>query len=228
MKQKITMKFIAEKASVSVATVSSVINNSNFVSKKLTDRVNKTIKKYKYQKDFLATSLRKRMTKLIGIVIVDLTNTINAILCSEVEKLFRKHGYNTTISSSELDFKVEQECIYELINRNIDGIIIIPLREGRENYKNLFDSGKPVVILNREFKNTNSDFIMFDSYNAMVDTIDHLANLGHKRIAYINRAIFWGRKIIIMDEPTAALGVKESAKVLDMILNIRQNLDGII
>jgi len=57
MKQKITMKFIAEKASVSVATVSSVINKSSYVSKELTGRVNRVIKRYNYQKDFLATSI---------------------------------------------------------------------------------------------------------------------------------------------------------------------------
>ena len=51
---------------------------------------------------------------------------------------------------------------------------------------------------------------------------------GQRQAVAITRAIFWGRKIIIMDEPTAALGVKESAKVLDMISKIRGSLDGII
>ena len=51
---------------------------------------------------------------------------------------------------------------------------------------------------------------------------------GQRQAVAITRAIFWGRKIIIMDEPTAALGVKESAKVLEMISKIRENLDGII
>ena len=187
MKQKITMKFIAEKAGVSFATVSSVINKSSYVSKELTDRVNKTIKKYKYSKDFLAVSLRKRSTKLIGIIIVDLTNPANAILCSEVEKYARKDGYGIMISSSELDYDTEQNCIDEFIMRNIDGIILIPLREGKANYRSLFDSGKSVVILNREFRDVNADFVMFDSYDAMVAAVDHLAGLGHKRIAYINR-----------------------------------------
>ena len=190
MKQKITMKFIAEKAGVSVATVSSVMNNSSYVSKELTDRVNKVIKRYNYHKDFLATSLRKRLTRLIGIIIVDLTNPINASLCSEVEKHFRKDGYNVTISSSELDYNTEKECIDIFIRRNVDGIIIIPLREERELYLNLFDSGKPVVILNREYKGTNADFVMFESYDAIIATIDHLAGLGHKKIAYISREIY--------------------------------------
>jgi len=51
---------------------------------------------------------------------------------------------------------------------------------------------------------------------------------GQRQAVAITRAIFWGRKILIMDEPTAALGVKESAKVLDMIAHIRKNVDGII
>ena len=51
---------------------------------------------------------------------------------------------------------------------------------------------------------------------------------GQRQAVAITRAIFWGRKIIMMDEPTAALGVKESAKVLDMIAKIKNNLDGII
>jgi len=63
MNNKITMKFIAKKAGVSTATVSSVINNSSFVSKGLTDRVNQTIKKYNYHMDYTASSLRKSKTK---------------------------------------------------------------------------------------------------------------------------------------------------------------------
>ena len=51
---------------------------------------------------------------------------------------------------------------------------------------------------------------------------------GQRQAVALTRAIFWGRRIIIMDEPTAALGVKESKKVLDIIQGIRKNLDGII
>ena len=51
---------------------------------------------------------------------------------------------------------------------------------------------------------------------------------GKRQAVAITRAIFWGRKILIMDEPLAALGVKESSKVLDLIKGIRSNVDGII
>ena len=51
---------------------------------------------------------------------------------------------------------------------------------------------------------------------------------GQRQAVAIARALFWGRRIIIMDEPTAALGVKESKKVLDLIKEVRKNVDGII
>ena len=127
MRNKITMKFIAERARVSTATVSSVMNKSSFVSKELTTRVNDAIKKYNYHKDYTASSLRKKITKMIGIIIPDIANPTIAKMCSEVEKLARKNGYNVLICNSERDYKIEIECINELISRNIDGIIIITL-----------------------------------------------------------------------------------------------------
>ena len=187
MSKKITMKFIAEKAGVSTATVSSVINKSSFVSRELTDRVKRVIKEYNYYMDYTASSLRRSKTKMIGIIVPDISNPVIGKMCSEIESLARDNDYNVLMSNSKRDYSIEDECINELISRNADGIIAITLREDKESYIKFNDHKKPLVIINRRIPDINADFVMINSKNAIIEAIDHLVNLGHKRITFLNR-----------------------------------------
>jgi DNA-binding LacI/PurR family transcriptional regulator len=187
MKQKITMKFIADKAGVSTATVSSVINKTQYVSEELTKRVNKTIAKYNYQKDLIASSLRKKSTKMIGIIVMDIANPQLAITCREIEKCARQQGYSVVICNTERDPNLETEYIDILKSRSIDGMMIVSLSEDSKNYRKINEYKIPTVFQNRQIENINADFIFFDVYKVMIEAMDYLVSLGHKRIAFINR-----------------------------------------
>jgi len=188
MKNKATMKFIAGKAKVSIATVSSVINKSSFVSEKLTKRINETIAKYNYKKDLIASGLRKKSTKMIGIIIPDIANPQVAIICREIEKYARQHGYSVVVCNTERDLNLETEYIDILkLSRNIDGIMMMSLSEDSKNYQKLNEYEIPTVFQNRHIENINADFIFFDFYKVMLEAMDYLVSLGHKRIAFINR-----------------------------------------
>jgi len=124
---------------------------------------------------------------MIGIIIPDISNPIIAKMCSEIENLARINGYNVLMSNSKRDYNIENECIGELISRNADGIIIITLREDKESYRKFDDYKNPIVIVNRQIPDINADFIIINSKKAIIESVDHLASLGHKRIAFLNR-----------------------------------------
>ena len=185
--KKVTIRDIAREANTSIATVSYVISDKHFVSRKLKDKVNKIISKYNYRKNIAASSLRKKITKMIGIIIHDAENPIFAFINRKIERLAYKAGYSVVICESELDYKKEVEYIDILSSRNVDGLIWYPLKEDKGSYKNMINSNIPIVFIERQLEDINADFIICDHYNSTIDAVDYLAKLGYKKIAYMNR-----------------------------------------
>ena len=189
MGKKITIKDIAREAGVSIATVSNVINKKDFVSEEIKKKVNEVILKYNYRTNFSASILRKKVSKLIGIIIPDSANLVFSQIGKEIENYLSKYNYNVVICNSNYDLKKDIEHIDVLISRNIDGLIIVPSREDIGIFKNIISESIPIVVIDREIEGLRADFVMSNDYNVMIEIIDYLADLGHKKIAYINREV---------------------------------------
>ena len=185
--KRITIKDIAREAKVSIATVSHVINKTHYVSKELTDMVNKVIDKYEYRMDISASSLRKKVSKMIGVIVPNISSQFFAFLTKNIEKLSREVGYHVVICNSDYKSEIDIEHVEDLIARNIDGIIMIPASEETKYYKKIFEYDVPVVLVERKIDGIDWDSVITDSYDSMTQSIDHLVKLGHKKIAYIGR-----------------------------------------
>jgi len=189
MEKKITIRDIAKEAGVCIATVSNVLNKREIVDKKTIEKVEKVISKYNYRINTSASSLRGKLSKMIGVIIPDSSNLVFSYVTKEIEKLARDEDYSLVICNSDYNLKNEIEYINTLKSRDVDGIISIPSEENMCIFNNLNRSKIPVVLINREIKDSNIDFVMADCYNAIISVIDYLYKLGHKKIAYIDREI---------------------------------------
>ena len=184
---EVTIKDIAKEAGVSICTVSHVINKTHYVSKELTDRVNEAIKKYNYRMDISASSLRKKVSKMIGVIIPNSSSQFFAFLTKHIEKFSREIGYHVVICNSDYDSKLDIEHIEALRARNIDGIIMIPASEDINCYKKIFEHKIPIVFIERKINGINCESVISDSYDTISQVVDYLVDLGHKKIAYIGR-----------------------------------------
>ena len=101
------MSDIASAAGVSITTVSHIINETRYVSPEKTKKVTDIINKTGYSKSFSASSLRGKKTKLIGLIIPDVSNPIFAQLSKNIEDAFYEIGYNITICNSNNIFERE-------------------------------------------------------------------------------------------------------------------------
>ena len=185
--KNVTIKDIAKEAGVSIGTISNFFNKSSIVSEELSKKIQKVISKYNYRINVSASSLRGKITKMIGVIIPDSSNLVFSYVIREIEKLAHERGYSIVISSSNYSYQQEIENIEVLKSRNIDGIIIIPSKENIEIFSSLDLSKTPVVLINRRIKDSNIDYVMGDTHKALVEVIDYCAKLGHKKIAFINR-----------------------------------------
>lgn len=181
----VTVKNVAKHAGVSTATVSRVINNDSRISEATRVKVLESMEALDYKINSIARSLKTNKTYTIGFICPELSNTFNMTLAKGMEDELRKFGYNVIICNSNESVKEEKERINLLIEKCIDGLIIIPASNNGTHFKQLSEAGIPVVLADRLVDDFVTDAVLVDNINASYSVVERLINLGARRIGYI-------------------------------------------
>jgi LacI family transcriptional regulator len=186
--KRVTIKDIARKADVSVATVSYVINKTRWVSPKLTSRVNAAIAELSYSPNAVAQSLRQSRTKTIGLIVPDNSNPFFAEIAKGVEDAGFDAGYSVILCNSNAMIERELAYVELLKSKRVDGIIFIGTTTETKHLRPLIRSGIPAVIFYRQSGNLDVDTFCIDNERAGFLATSHLIELGHREIACIQPA----------------------------------------
>ena len=180
-----TIRDVAEKAGVSVTTVSHVINKTRFVSEGLLKRVNDAVVELNYQPSGLARSLRTKTSGCIGVIIPDNTNTFFAEVVRGIEDHCYKQGYSVFLCNSDDDPDKEYNYIKLLREKGVDGMVLVSTGNDSESLEILDHGEIPKVIIDREIESMNSDSVLVDNLAGGYKATRHLLELGHSRIGCI-------------------------------------------
>jgi LacI family transcriptional regulator len=180
-----TIKEVAERARVSVATVSRVVNNSGYVSTDLRERVEEAMHTLHYKPSALARSLRRQETHTIGVLVPALNQPFFGTLIFAMEKTLFTGDYRTLICSSEEDPLKEATYVDILLRQRVDGVILVPTGHSTEGVSRLLQAEVPVVLIDRDFPNLSISRVLSDNFGGANAGMQHLLALGHRRIALI-------------------------------------------
>lgn len=125
MKEKVNIKTIAELSGVSIATVSRVINQNGRFSAETEAKVRSVMKELDYHVNTVAKSLRETRSRVIGVIVPDITNAHFARLVLEIEKYLFGYSYSTVICNTNESEELEQKHVDTLISQRVSGIIFI-------------------------------------------------------------------------------------------------------
>jgi LacI family transcriptional regulator len=177
---------IAEAAGVSKSTVSLVLQGSSLVNEKTRDKVNAVIADLGYVYNRGAANLRQSRSKIIGIVVNDLTNGFFAELAVGMDMVVQSAGYVQFLAHSGESVGRQQEVIASMRENGIAGLIVSPAR-GTEasDIRPLADSGIPVVLVVRNVPGAKVSTLISDNYAGVKAAVRHLIGLGHRRIAFL-------------------------------------------
>jgi len=178
-----TIKDVAAKAGVSVATVSNVINNTRYVSDDLIKKVQDAIREVGYHPNVLARGLRRGDTKSIGLVLPDNSNPFFAELARQIENMGYEHGYGFFLCNSASDPKREATYIDMLISKQVDGIIFIASHSDSGHLMELKNRDIPVVLVDREIPLLLGDMVLTNNELGGYQATKYLIELGHQKIA---------------------------------------------
>jgi LacI family transcriptional regulator len=180
------MRDVAERAGVSLKTVSRVINDEAGVAVATAERVGAAIAELGFQRNDLARSLRQgRSSATLGLVIEDVSNPFYSVIAQAVEAAARARGYMLITGSCEEDPAREVELVQALLRRRVDALLLVPASNDHAYLRRELGSGTPVVFLDRPPVGLDADTVVLDNLGGAGAAVEHLLAHGHRQIAYV-------------------------------------------
>lgn len=182
-----TLEEVASRASVSISTVSRVLNAPAKVRPITRNRVEEAIRQLRYRPNRVARRLRTRdgRAHLLGLIIPDIQNTFFSNVVRGVEDEARAHDYAVILCNSDEDLDREQFYLDILRAESADGVILPPIRGDERTARRLAELGLPVVCIDRRVAPVAVDTVVAENREGARMAIDHLIGLGHRRIGAI-------------------------------------------
>lgn len=183
---KIDIHAVAKQAGVSIATVSRALNKVPTVDPVLATRVWKAVRELNYLPNTQARALVSGKSKLIGVIVSEITNPFFPELIQEFERVAVEHGYENLIASTSHDPKKMEQSLQRMLQRNVDGVAIMTFGF-EERILDRFASGSvPVVFIDVGSKRLPTSFLPVDYRTGIYEGVQHLAVLGHRKIGFIS------------------------------------------
>jgi LacI family transcriptional regulator len=182
-----TIYDVGKRAGVSVATVSSVINKSSYVSPELRKRVEIAIHDLNYSPNLLARGLARQTTLTLGVLVPDIANFFFPELIRGVEDKAKEAGYAILLGSSDNRLEKEEVYLQLFLSKRVDGIVLVkaPGEMSTALLRLLKTNACPVVLLDREYLALSADTVVADDFGGGYLATKHLLELGHRRIGIV-------------------------------------------
>lgn len=184
---KATIDDVAREAGVSTATVSRVVNNNYPVAKATREKVERAIEKLNFTPNAMAKGLMLRKSNTIGVIIPSVMNPYFLQIVEEIERIAKAKGYMVLLCAAKTP-EEEQEYLQNLINRTVDGVIVVDgTTQNRTNhYFEKIGKKLPLVLINGYNQGIKCNFIITDQETGARDALDYLYDLGHRRIGFVS------------------------------------------
>ncbi len=181
-----TMQHVATLAGVSLKTVSRVVNGEPGVSDELAARVRDAVQRLGYRHNLAASNLRRgRRTASIGVLVQDLGNDYCAELLRAVEARARTRGVVVISASLDEEPEREHELVTGLVERRIDGLILMPATDDQGYLMPEVHAGLAVVVVDRAPRGIALDAVVSDNRAGAANAVRHLSSFGHRRIGFL-------------------------------------------
>lgn len=180
-----SIKDVARAAGVSTATVSHVINNTRFVSTETRERVLRAVEECNYYPSEAARDLVSGRSRILGLIVSDITNPFFPELVKSIENAGFERGYDVILSNTDYDPARTSHYVRRLIERQVAGVALMTSELDASLVVELARRHVPVVILDMDAPGVNMSNLCIDYERGIDEAVRHLCALGHERIAFV-------------------------------------------
>jgi len=167
--------------------VSRALNGKPGVSEELRNRILEFARMKGYSPDLAAVGLRKGKTKIIGVLIPDVSNPFFAQILRGMERVFYPLGYHLLLCSTDENTEKEEENLRTLLSQRVEGILAAPTDSGgnRSIYKKIVDSNVPLVFFDRIVPGLETSYVITDNEGGVAELVRYVYEKGHRSLGVI-------------------------------------------
>lgn len=187
MNPRVTLRDVARVAGVHPSTASRVLNTTSVhrVSPTTIARVVQAAERLNYRPSTVAQALKTSRTFAVGVAVPDLGNPVFPPVIRGLEDILGAAGYTLILSNSDGDLLRERTVVRAMLSRQVDGVILLTSHLRDPTVGELVASEVPFVLISRTVDDVPVNSVVADDTAGMALAVEHLAKLGHKRIAFI-------------------------------------------
>lgn len=185
---KVLIQDIADRLGLSKSTVSLILNGKakeGRICEATCKKVLEAAAEMRYQPNEIARSLSTGKTRSIGVVVTDISNEFFGYLTYYIQKQARKYGYCVIVANSNENLDDFNEAVATLLNRQTDGILLVPVDGGEDTAKRIADRNVPLVQVDRYYPDLAFSYVIVNNYESSVDATEKLIKKGCRRIAVV-------------------------------------------
>ena len=182
----VSIRDVAKRAGVSIATVSRAVNHISSVDPDLAKRVWKAVEEVGYVPNPQARALVSGRSRILGLIVSEITNPFFPELVQEFESLAVSQGYEVMIGSTNYDPVRTESLIRRMLQRSVDGVAVMTFGIEEDLVKKLVESEYPLVFIDAGPKLPNIRVLRVNYAEGIREAVQHLAALGHRSIAFIS------------------------------------------
>ena len=189
-RRRATMRDVAALAGVSIKTVSRVVNQEAGVSGDLADRVEAAARQLDYRPDLTASNLRRgRRTATLGMMLENVANPYSSAVHRAVDDAAIERGMAVLATSLDEDPVREREVARTMIQRRVDGMVIMPTGTDQSYLRPEIEAGLAAVFVDRQPRFLDADTVLATNRAGARGAVEHLIGMGHTRIAFLGDLI---------------------------------------
>jgi LacI family transcriptional regulator len=181
-----SIRDVAKRAGVSIATVSRAVNRIPTVDPELAKRVWAAISEVGYLPNTQARALVSGRSRMLGLIVSEITNPFFPELVQEFENLAVAQGYEVLIGSTNYEPERTESLIRRMLQRSVDGVAVMTFGVEEELVEKLVEREFPLVFVDAGPSAANMRVLKVDYAEGIRQAVQHLAALGHRRIAFIS------------------------------------------
>lgn len=187
---KVTIADIAKKTGLSATTISRYLNGKyEAMSESTRNRISNVIRELEYKPSRVARSLRLQQSRMIGVLVSDITSPFSAILFTGVSEWCEANGYTVLLADAGDDPETEKRYIQSMLDQGVDGLIINATGEGVDYLNEVNRTIIPIVLADRPVENCECELIGSDTVGSIKSLVDLIFAKGYDEIVYVTGKI---------------------------------------
>lgn len=182
----VTIDDVAREASVSISTVSHVINGTRFVAEATKERVLVAIERLGFEPSSVAQSLKRDRSHAIGLLITDISNPFFTSIVRGIEDVASRAGYSLILCNTDENPEKELSYLRMLRRKRVDGILLASTGTPQPYMDSLVEANFPIVCIDRPAPGRPCDAVLVENVAGACAAVEHLIKLGHDRVGVIS------------------------------------------